>query len=403
MNIICTKKDPFQCLNSYPSIYKVCLSIETYLQTDLRVVCLYARLVTEQILKEVANRSNIFLQMDIIGEIIKLGEIKKAIPPTIIDKIKNIARVGNSAVHNVREPNTLGTLNSLRDLVDVVYWFVSKLDRSKVERTPASQVFAIDSKVKLCSNKVSKVIDEFVNLRTKKNTRNIYQNAIDNFAAVVYPHKSTTTAIKLLLKVPGSVAIENLATYRQELIENTNLSDSSINQRLSVMNSFIHHCFVRGYCQYSVRVAVISIKTPASRIDPECWMLAIDTLDRSTVKGCRDYAILQLMVKEKIFRQDIARIKLEHLQGQKLSIELEDSIRPKEVTLSVDTMVAIRSWLKLRPKLDNEYLFVPLCHSLKYAQKNLSERGIYNLIKNIGESANLDFTLNARSIFKSLG
>jgi site-specific recombinase XerD len=111
---------------------------------------------------------------------------------------------------------------------------------------------------------------------------------------------------------------------------------------------------------------------------------------------------MQLLINEKLARMDIVKIKLRDFTGSQLSIAVEGSSRSKIIALSTLTRKSIQSWVKLRPQIDNQYLFVRLSQNKRNINTNLSERGVYQIIKNIGEAANLNCRLNVRSIFASL-
>jgi Domain of unknown function (DUF4145) len=140
--IICTKKDPFRCLEVIsPEIYKISLSIEGYLTTDRRIACFYARLIAEQLIKMVFTAREIFLETDSLREMLKTPMAKEIINPVIIAKIESIARIGNKAAHVLAQPATQATLTCLRDLLDVSDWFARKFYDSKIAPIPSSQVF----------------------------------------------------------------------------------------------------------------------------------------------------------------------------------------------------------------------------------------------------------------------
>lgn len=406
--IICTKKDPFKCLErSHPEIYKICSYIEIYLGTDLRITCFYARLIAEQLVRVIFHLQKIALEADSLREILKTSAAKKAIAPEAIAKIERIARVGNKAAHQLPTPSTQSTLNCLRDLLDVVWWFVYKFYKVKINQTLSSQVFKINCKKDLNTilnpNKIMELIDEFVNLRPRQSTKVIYQGTINNFCNLIYPSVSTESAIQSLLNSEESKIKELLIDYRQLLLETTSLSNSTISLRISVMNSFVYHAFSRGHCSRRVSISTIPRdKSTSIKIDRQEWMKAIDNIDLSTPKGARDYAILQLLINEKLAKQDITKIELTSFTESQLSIATVGSLSSKIVSLSTVTRKSIESWIKLRPQIDNKYLFLGLSNNSGSNNNNLSERSIHRILKNIGEAANLNYCLNTRNISASL-
>lgn len=407
--IICTKKDPFGLLKSLnPEIYKITKYLSVYIERDRRITCFYARFLAEQIVITVFNLKKVEMQEDCLRGTLKTNAARQIIKPEIITKIERIARIGNKAAHQLEKPTALSTLNCLRDLLDVVRWFASSFYNIKIDNTMSSQVFKFDDKKDSHSSaielsKIGGIVDEFINLRSKKNSRIIYQKSIHNFCNVIYPGLSTETAIKHLLNADESSALKLLYDYRQLLLEDASISNTTICQKVSVINSFLHHAYSRGYCKYQVSISLVprpQSTTPS--IDKLDWMASIDKLDRSKPKGARDYCILQLLTQEKIDRQDISKIELKNFNGSQLSIPVEGSPRNKIVTLSPATKQSVESWLKLRPQIGNAYLFTRLSNNLQNLNTPLSERGIYQVVQAIGEAANLDYRLNIRSISASM-
>ncbi|QGH69324.1 DEAD/DEAH box helicase family protein [Pseudactinotalea sp. HY158] len=106
-----------------PSIHEDCARAESYVATDPRSACFYARRVVEEVagyLYEVLElpapyRNDLAARLD-------AAAFKACVPPAITQKLTAIRRIANTAVHDQRRIGKDASLAVLRELFHVVVW-----------------------------------------------------------------------------------------------------------------------------------------------------------------------------------------------------------------------------------------------------------------------------------------
>src|SRR5690625_5967414 len=109
-------------------------------------------------------------------------------------------------------------------------------------------------------------------------------------------------------------------TYKNCLITNEKLAESTINRKISAIRSLVSLAKTLGYCDYDLsEVAHEKIKTyrDTTGIDLDELKQMLKVPNKDTLKGKRDYAILILFFETAISRGEVTKIYLVYYEPEK--------------------------------------------------------------------------------------
>jgi integrase/recombinase XerC len=228
---------------------------------------------------------------------------------------------------------------------------------------------------------------EFLKLQISDATKETYAAAIADFFHFANPEFEIDLAIGWFLKLRQEEAIWIALKYKAQL--QVDFAPSTINVRLSAMKSLVNYARKLGQCEFNL-VDVKGVKAQTYRdtsgVSPEVFKLIIDTLDRATVAGKRDYAILRLLWDNALRRFEVAGVSIGDYRDGKLWIKGKGQMQRESVDLSVKSIAAIEDWLGVR---GSENVLDPLFVALdnKCFGMRLSGRSIDRILKRTAQKA----------------
>jgi integrase/recombinase XerC len=245
---------------------------------------------------------------------------------------------------------------------------------------------------------------EFLRLQISDNTKRTYAVAIDDFFMRITGSPATPVQIAEFLKLSEHQAIAIVLKYKADLLD-LNLAPSTINVRLSAIKSLVTHARKLGECQFNLAdIKNVKVQTyrDTSGVKPEVFKSILEGIDRGTVAGKRDYAILRLLWDNALRRGEIGRGEIEGLtidrfRDNKLWIRGKGRMQTESIDLSVKTIRAIEEWLVVRGSgKGSDPLFIAL-DNRSFGQ-SLSTRSIDRLLKRAAQKVNVAKVLSPHRI-----
>jgi integrase/recombinase XerC len=229
-------------------------------------------------------------------------------------------------------------------------------------------------------------LSEFLRVQNSPQTTRLYAASIEHFFQSVAGLSASPNTIAAFLQLAPGQAIEVVLRYKADL-QQKGLAPATINNRLAAIKSLVAHAQKLGRCDFDLK-HVKSLKSQAYRdttgVEPGVYRDAINTLDRTTLKGKRDYAIARLLWDNALRRVEIERLDLGDYQRPKLWIRGKGRDEKEVIDLSAKSIQALDEWLGVREsenKLDP--LFIALDNH-GYGSR-LSGRSIdRNVVKKFG-------------------
>ena len=115
----------------WPAIAADCLRAESYLASDPRGACMYARRAAEQVVGHVYDVDALPLPYrdDLAGRIAEPA-FKNKVPLGITNKLTLLRRLGNTAVHDTKPIPSQAAVDAVRELFHVVVWAAQRYSRT---------------------------------------------------------------------------------------------------------------------------------------------------------------------------------------------------------------------------------------------------------------------------------
>jgi integrase/recombinase XerC len=227
---------------------------------------------------------------------------------------------------------------------------------------------------------------EFLRLQNSPQTTRSYAASIEHFFQSVAGRSASPETIAAFLQLAPGKAIEVVLRYKADL-QHAEFKPATINNRLAAIKSLVNHAQKLGRCDFDLQ-HVKGVKSRAYRdttgVEPAVYRDAINTIDRTTTKGKRDYAIARLLWDNALRRVEIERLSIGDYQCPKLWIRGKGSGEKELIDLSAQSIRALDEWLAARGScIEKEPLFIALDRH-GYG-KRLSGRSIdRNVVKEFG-------------------
>jgi integrase/recombinase XerC len=226
---------------------------------------------------------------------------------------------------------------------------------------------------------------DFLKLHVSPNTKRTYSAAIDDFFGRLMNVNASPERIREFLVLPDEQALGVVLKYKTLLLE-AKLAPSTINTRLSALKSLVDHARKLKQCGFTLadvkQVRVEKYRDTAGvGVDGFRSMLA--TVDRSTFKGKRDYAILRLLWDNALRRGELVAANVGDFRDGQLWIVGKGKLQKCSIDLATATVMAVREWLaalRLRSVQvrDDEPLFIAV--DTNTFGKRLSGRSVARLV-----------------------
>ncbi|BBC24438.1 tyrosine-type recombinase/integrase [Pseudanabaena sp. ABRG5-3] len=198
------------------------------------------------------------------------------------------------------------------------------------------------------------------------NTRRAYEKDLRYFFLAAYGQKPTETVIAQFLQLNRFEAIAIALRYKSDLITQ-GLKESTINRRLSALKSLVNFAAKLGKCNWNlddVQTEAVQTYRDTTGIKPDGIRTMLLKIDRTTVKGKRDFAILRLLWDNALRRNEVVSANIGDFDYEARSLQILGKGRGSQkslISLSIGTANAIQDWLsQLKTKSSDRPLFQSL-------------------------------------------
>jgi integrase/recombinase XerC len=238
------------------------------------------------------------------------------------------------------------------------------------------------------------ILKELLADKRSPNTRRAYEGDLKDFFQIVCRQEPSPQLIREFLNLERFTAIALVLQYKAHLIDK-GLAEATINRRLAAIKSLVSFAQKIGKCIWSleeIQGEKIQSYRDTSGVSQDVYKTILETCDRDSLKGKRDYALLRLLWDNALRRNEISMCDREDFDptSKTLSILGKGRGTQKEsVTLSDRSVEALKDWLASRDDdkkaLDDKALFVALDRA--HAGHRLTGGGIYNLVSESAKKA----------------
>ena len=231
---------------------------------------------------------------------------------------------------------------------------------------------------------------EFLKLQISEHTKRTYASALNDFFVQMTEAKVNPHQIREFLNLPSAQAIAVVLNYRARLLD-LNLSPNTINTRLAAIKSLVNHARKLSQCGFSLEdVASLKVEVyrDTSGVDATVYRVMIEAIDRETIGGKRDYAIMRLLWDNALRRSEVTALNIEDFQSDKLWIMRKGKIQKIAIDLAMKTRAALTQWLSVRGGEASQPLFIALDN--RAYGKRLSGRSLGYLVERLAKGADVE-------------
>ena len=241
-----------------------------------------------------------------------------------------------------------------------------------------------------------RVLSDWLNTKRSPHTQRCYRLDIENFLADL----GTELGKFLSLDRHGAYAL--VSRYKGDLITK-GLKSATINRRLAAIKSLVAFSYNCGHCEFmleAVKGEKLSAYRDTSGVDPETFKRVLGGIDRGSLKGIRDYALLILLWSNALRRSEVSKANISDFDPVTKTLRIFGKGRgnnAETVSLGIGTVMAIESWLEARGEHQpDKALFVSV--NPGYRDGRLCTQAIYNIVKERCQAAGITKAMSPHRI-----
>jgi len=223
-----------------------------------------------------------------------------------------------------------------------------------------------------------RVLTDWLATKRSAHTRRVYCKDIDNFLSDI------GTELGKFLSLDRHDAYALVSRYKGELIQK-GLKSATINRRLAAIKSLVVFSYNCGHCEFmleAVKGEKLSSYRDTSGVDSETFKRVLGGIDRTSLKGIRDYALLLLLWSNALRRSEVSKANIADFDPVTKTLRIFGKGRgnnSETVSLGSGTVMAIEAWLEARGETNpDKALFVSV--NAGYRDGRLSTQSIYNIV-----------------------
>lgn len=246
------------------------------------------------------------------------------------------------------------------------------------------------------------ILSELLADKRSPNTRRAYARDLKDFFQTTANQDATPQLVQEFLQLERFAAIELVLSYKANLIDK-GLAEATVNRRLAALKSLVKYAQKIGKCAWSleeVEGEKLQSYRDTSGVEQEVYKSILDLIDRSTVAGKRNYAILLLLWTNALRRAEVSKLNRGDISPELRKLRILGKGRGTQaelVSLSDKTVEAIEGWIEARGAcMPDEPLFISLANN-SYGHR-LSGDAIYQIVVEAAEKAGIKKRLSPHRV-----
>jgi len=225
------------------------------------------------------------------------------------------------------------------------------------------------------------------------NTRRAYEKDLHYFFLAAYGQKPTELAIAQFLQLNRFEAIAIALRYKSDLIAK-GLKEATINRRLSALKSLVNFAAKLGKCNWNlddVQTEVVQSYRDTTGIKPDGIRKMLLSIDRSNIKGKRNFAILRLLWDNALRRNEVVSANIGDFDYERRSLQILGKGRGSQkslISLNTGTAESIQDWLS---QIETKDLNQPLFQALDRANRGhrLTGTAVYQIVNQTAQASEI--------------
>ncbi len=221
----------------------------------------------------------------------------------------------------------------------------------------------------------------------KESTRAAYARDLNTFASWAGVNNAQD-AIDALIRDGNGPANLSAHAWRADMLE-AGLAPSTVNRRLSALRSVVNLANRTGMIEWTLSVEGVKVTTYRDTRGPGLANIRamLESCDRDSEKGRRDYALIRLMFDRGLRRGEVVTLDCAHvdLEARTVAVMAKGRRDRDLLTINPATVEALEAVLADRADDDAAPAFVSMHHNGRRAR--LDGRSVHRIIGDIGVRA----------------
>ena len=286
----------------------------------------------------------------------------------------------------------------------------------KIQALQSSNLIPLKRSNPLVNKGYRTVLADWLGRFSSVHTVRVYRHSTTEFFRLIsekdelVSEEDEIELLTMFLLLEEKQAYELVTHYQRCLIEQK-LAPGTINRKLAAIKSLVNYANLIGKCCYmlnNIKTITVTIYRDTTGISSESFKEILDTVDRSTIKGKRDYAILLLLWGNALRRSEVTSCQIKHFEPREQRLWILGKGKKGQlqtVSLGEETVKAIQLWLEARENTEQEIqnsefkiqnssdpLFCAVHKG--YWGHQLNTDSIYKLVKKYANLAGIEKTLS---------
>jgi integrase/recombinase XerC len=231
------------------------------------------------------------------------------------------------------------------------------------------------------------VIDQLLKDTRSAGTRRVYQADIKDFFVFSTKRQPDRSLVLEFLHLEQRHAVAVVLKFKSHLMNERKLAEATVNKKLSAIKSMVVMGRKLGVCDFSiddVKGEKLQNYRDTSGVEASEYANVLKLIDRDTVKGKRDYAILRLLWDNALRRNEVCSLNVgdfnEHA-GTLSILGKGKGTQKTTIELTRKTIEALTDWILASGKLNK--LTEPMFGSMAYHKGDKEDRLIGESIRRL--------------------
>lgn len=259
-----------------------------------------------------------------------------------------------------------------------------------------SYTLSIGESFKDSGREETDVIKQFLwNIRSSE-TKRCYQKDIRDFFLYTTGREPQQDTVLEFLHLEQRKAVALVLEFKGYLINERKFAESSVNRKLAAIKSMVSMGRRLGVCAFvldDVRMETVQKYRDTTGIEATEFAKVLSFIDRETLRGKRDYAILRLLWDNALRRNEVCSLDVGDFNYQAKTLTIYgkgDGTQKTLIELSLKTTEALKDWIGASKKTNGQtdyqsqsLKYKPLFTSLSNRKGDIEDRLIGESIRRL--------------------
>lgn len=245
-----------------------------------------------------------------------------------------------------------------------------------------------------CLDRSPDVIEQLLGDTRSPNTQKAYSKDLKDFFLFIAGREPSRDLVLEFLHLEQKHAVAVVLKYKAHLIKKE-LAEATVNRRISAIKSMTAMGRKLGVCTFTledIKGEKVSSYRDTTGIPATDYAKVLALVDRSTLKGKRDYAILRLLWDNALRRNEICSINVGSFNAQSRTLIIlgkGKGTQKQTIDLSAKTTEAITDWLIASGKASKYKAAMFTVIAYNGNGKRISGEAIRRLVDNLCKQAGI--------------